>query len=372
MEEVINHSNLCMKNKSDYCRDYWKTEQEVHPEKPSKSRACRNLMADFPDLFIDFEDVRRLMRQAIKNKSATEIQQERDLLQYRTPLIETNKKEKDFHWTRVVPLMQAMQKMSEEMSSSQNYGTWKIETDEPICIVGIGDTQLGSWGTDYNLFTEMTKELIETPNLYAVLLGDLNQMAIQIKQGISSLNDNLMPPKWQIYFLESWLQDVKHKIIASTWDNHSVMREEAAIGYSIYAEIFKRVTIYTNGIGHIDLTIGDQVYKLAISHFFRGKSFINRVHAPVRYLTHEGQDRDIAMQGDYHEPGITKFHQSGRDKVAMVCGSIQTDSPFAKRFFSLKTCPVMPCFVLDPKEKMITPYWSVKEWLKANPPKNKL
>lgn len=288
----------------------------------------------------------------------------RDFNQYKTKDIETDKKVSEFHWRTVLPHVQSLQRVFKEASGSQDSATWKIKTSRPICVVVIGDLQLGSWGTDYDLFMKVTDEIINTPDLYVILVGDLLQMAIKMRT-VLEVVDNALPPKAQLYLLDSWLQDIKHKVIASTWDNHSVMREEAAAGYSTYAEIFRRHTIYHNHIGHLDIHVNGNVYKWAVSHFFRGRSLLNNVHAPMRYLRHEAPDREIAAQGDFHLPGVAKYWEGGRERVAIVCGSIQTESGYAKRFFSLKTCPTYPCVTLGHKEKMITPYWSVKEWLNA-------
>lgn len=288
----------------------------------------------------------------------------RDVRQYQTEKITTDKKEHTFHWTDVIDPIQKFQAIAKSASGSQDKATWKISTDCPIAVTTIGDLQLGSWATDYDLFMKVTDEIINTPNLYVILVGDILQMAIKMR-GVLEMMDNIIPPKIQFYFLDSWLNDIKHKVIASTWDNHSVMREENQIGYSNYAEIFKRHTIYHNGIGHLDTIVNDQTYKWAVTHFFAGKSLINNLHAPMRYIRHEAPDRDIAAQGDFHKPGIAKYWEAGSARVAMVCGSIQTNSGYAKRFFSLTTCPTYPCVSLGHDKKYITPYWSVQEWLNA-------
>lgn len=288
----------------------------------------------------------------------------RDLVQYKTTQITTDKKEPSFHWRDVIDPIQRFQEIAKNASGSQDISTWKIKSDCPIAVTTIGDLQLGSWATDYDLFMKVTDEIINTPNLYVILVGDILQMAIKMR-GVLEVMDNIIPPKIQFYFLDSWLNDIKHKVIASTWDNHSVMREENQIGYSNYAEIFKRHTIYHNGIGHISTHVNNQEYKWAVTHFFAGKSLINNLHAPMRYIRHEAPDRDIAAQGDFHKPGIAKYWEAGSARVAMVCGSIQTNSGYAKRFFSLTTCPTYPCVALGHDKKFITPYWSVAEWLSA-------
>jgi hypothetical protein len=289
--------------------------------------------------------------------------QQHDKEQYKTDAITTDKKVADFHWRSVIPHIQALQTIFQEASGAQDYSHWTIKTDRPIGVAVVGDLQLGSWATDYDLFMRVTEEIIETPDLYTILVGDLLQMAIKLR-GVLEAMDNAIPPKVQMYLLDSWLKDIKHKVIASLWDNHSVMREENGTGYSAYAEIFKRHTIFHNHIGHLDVQVNDQVYKWAVSHFFRGKSLLNNVHAPMRYMRHEAPDRDIAVQGDFHLPGIAQYWEAGKERIAAVCGSIQTESGYAKRFFSLTTCPTYPCIALDHEEKRMTAYWSIKNWLK--------
>lgn len=286
----------------------------------------------------------------------------RDAEQYKTPAITTDKKVGVFSWRDVLKPVQELQEIKEKASSSQDKSTWSIQTDKSICVVVIGDWHMGSWGTDYELFKQCTDEIINTPNLYVIIVGDMLQMAIKLR-GVLEVTDNALPPKFQMQMLDSWLQEIKHKVIASTWDNHSVMREENATGFSMYSQIFSRHVIYHNHIGHLDTVVGKQTYRWAVSHHFRGRSELNPCHSPMKYMRYQAHDRDIAAQGDYHLPGIIKYTEGGREKVAMVCGSLQTGSGYAKRFYTLTTHPVFPCVALSPHEKLITPYWSIKEWL---------
>ena len=315
------------------------------------------ILSEKHNITVNPETFRTYVRKYIKGK-------ERDREQYKTDAIETDKKIENFHWRDWVKPIQKLQKLASKGSGGQDFATWKIKTDREICVLVLGDTQLGSWATNYEQFMQITEDILTIPDLYVILVGDLLQTAIKMR-GVLEVMDNLIPPKFQMKFLDSWLMEIKHKVIASTWDNHSVMRQEDAVGYSEYSEMFKRHTIYFGHIGHLDMQVGNVVYKWAVSHFFTGKSLLNPLHAPMRYMRHEGQDRDIAAQGDFHRAGIMKYVEGRQDRVAMVCGSIQTDSGYGKRFFSLRTTDNFPCVTLNPKEKMITPYWSVKEWLEA-------
>ena len=274
--------------------------------------------------------------------------------------IEDGRKVEFSDWRDTLGAMKHLQRIRK--SNSSNNPTVKIDTDKPIAIIGIGDTQVGSWGTDYELFQKMTDEIVNTPNLYVILLGDILQLAIKLR-GVAEVQDNMIPSGMQYDFLDSWLSEVGHKVLAATWCNHGPMREERGIGYSPSARIFSKYTHYFSGIGHMDLHVGSQVYKIAATHFFRGRSMYNPVHGGSRYMREMACDRDLTMAGDSHVPGMLKYNEGGNTRVALNCGSIQTNSSYAKRFFSLTTAPVFPCAVLSPDEHVVTPFWSVKEWL---------
>lgn len=334
--------------------------KELHRELGSASRVAEIFKEKY-NLSADKDSVRRNISVYCKSQQPPK---ERDAEQYGTPSISTDKKIENFNWREWINPIQKLQDLAQKGSGGQDFAKWSIDTDEEICVLVLGDTQLGSWATNYEQFMQITEDILTIDNLYVILVGDLLQTAIKLR-GVLEVMDNLIPPKFQMKFLASWLHEIKHKVIASTWDNHSVMRQEDAVGYSEYSEIFKRHTIYFGHIGHLDVKVGDIVYKWAVSHFYAGRSLLNPLHAPMRYMRHEGQDRDIAAQGDFHRAGILKYMEGMKERVAVVCGTIQTDSGYGKRFFSLRTTDNFPCVALHPKEKIMTPYWSVKEWLAA-------
>jgi hypothetical protein len=297
------------------------------------------------------------------NENVTRKGLSRDLVQYNTEDIKTDKVEMgEFDWRDAIRPLKEFQNIFKAHKGSQDFASWEIKTKKPICVLVLGDTHMGSWATDYDKLIAITDEIINTPNLYVILVGDLLQMSIKLR-GVLEVSDNALPPYWQIRFLESWLMSVKHKVICSTWDNHSVMREENAVGYSTYAEIFKRHTIYHSGIGHVDIKVGKEVYKVAVAHFFRGRTMLNPVHGQMRYMRFEANDREICAAGDSHVAGLIKYKEGGTTRIALNSGSLQ-NSGYGKRLFSLKHQDHFPCFSLDPNRHEITPYWSVSEWLK--------
>lgn len=279
------------------------------------------------------------------------------------PAVQANKKRGEFHWREWVPAMKQMQALKKKSSFSQDEAVIELgDGSSPIAIAPFSDQHMGAWSTNYDSLVELTDELLNTPNLYIGLLGDYGHYAIKLRN-VLEVSDNLLPPEQQTDFIESWFNEIWHKVAFATWENHGIERQEKQAGESSSKRLLNRKVTYFNGIGHIDVKVGKQVYNGAASHKFRGKSIDNPCHAQMRYMRREGIDREFAIQGDTHVPGMAKYTDGPKERVAINCGSIQEGSGYAKRYFSLTTHPVYPILVLHPDKHMMTPYWSVKEWL---------
>lgn len=274
----------------------------------------------------------------------------------------SDKKIGEVGWRDYVDFAKSAQEFKQKASWSQDHGRIHFDVDEPMFVLAVSDFHLGSWGTDYDTLMRVTEEILETPNLYLMILGDMEQMSIKLRN-VLEISDNLLPTEWQIDMLESWVNDVADKVIAALWDNHSVEREEAVTGRSAYKRLMSRKAIYHNGIGHLDVTVGGETYRIAASHKFRGRSELNPLHAQMKYARFQAQDREIIMAGDSHVPGIAKYVDGDKVRLALNAGTLQTNSGYAKRYFSLSTHPVMPGFTLHPDRHVFTPFWSVEEWL---------
>lgn len=274
-----------------------------------------------------------------------------------------DKQEPTFHWRNAIEHAKRGQHLADTMRESQDFATIELDAEEedPF-ILFLSDTHIGDWSTDYDLFARITDEILETPGLYVGLLGDLANMAIRLRGVAEVTGGALFTPEQQVKILDSWLTDIAHKVVFATWDNHGVEREEQASGFSAIKHIQAKRFVYFGGIGHPDIRVGNEVYKFAVSHRFRGSSLDNPCHGGMRYLRREGHQRELAAMGDYHVPGIVKFTHGESEKVALNAGSIQTHSPYARRHFSLFTNPSMPGVVLESTRHCITPFYSVGEW----------
>jgi hypothetical protein len=271
----------------------------------------------------------------------------------------SDKKEADFDYKEILEHALKSQELYAKNNLSQTDAVFKINSNKPIYVVFLGDTHIGSSGMDIKAFRKITEEILSIDNLYVILLGDLMEMAIKMRS-VHEVMGNIIPPKWQFKILDAWLEEIKHKVICATWDNHCIMREENVLGWSPTAELLSKKVIYHSGIGHINIHVNEQVYKLAVSHFFRGNSIFNPNHELGRYIRNEYYDADIVAQGDRHVPAIQILPISGRIRALIKCGTHNVNSGYAKRFYSLKTFDYMPVVKLWHDEKEFTPFLSLK------------
>jgi hypothetical protein len=280
------------------------------------------------------------------------------------PTITDNAKEPDMDWREWVAWMKAGQALRKRAKGSPD-GEATIavaEAAEPVAFIVVGDTHLGAWSADLDVFERVTDDILSVPNLYVALMGDLAHMAIKLR-GVVEVGDNLAPADMQLLTVANWLQEFQDRVLFACWGNHEVERVEVQAGLNPYGELYKRAARhYFNGIGHLTITVNGIDYRIAASHVFRGRSEYNPCHAQVKYVWKQGPDRDIAIAADSHVPGILHFTVGPAPKLAVNCGSSQTQSGYAQRYFSLFTHPTFPVVVLDHERKAFTAHPSIAAW----------
>lgn len=273
-----------------------------------------------------------------------------------------DKKRGKVNWREMAKWARDGQDIKGRMSSSNDFGTIKLgDGSRPIILATFSDTHIGAWGSDYREFERMTNELITTPNLYVALLGDYCEFAIKLRSVLETTSQ-VFTPDMQLEFLEDWLMEIKPKVAFATWDNHAVEREEKQSGVSGVKRLLSKNVMYFNGIGHVDIRVGRETYKIAASHRFKqGSSTMNPCASMMRYMRFEGLDREICMQGDTHKPGMTQYKDGNLLRLCINAGTLHLNSGYAKRYFSLFTAPDYPCLVLYPDKHIAVPFWSIPE-----------
>jgi hypothetical protein len=279
-----------------------------------------------------------------------------------TAPIYENKKQSTFYWRDALPVLQSMQDMvnnakREQKRASVTAGDGKA----PIGVMILADTHIGAVGTDYRLFLELTDIILNTPNLYVVLAGDLLEWSIRLRS-VAEQCAQILPVELQEQFMDQWLYEIAHKVIAASWCNHETSRSQQLSGFSVMKSMQSKLFPYYDGIGHISLTTGSQTYEFAMSHKFKGATSNDSTRGCRLYMTKE-PTIEIGLQADAHVPKIEKYVVGATPKAAMCCGTLNIDSDYAVRGFSISTSSAFPVMLLSPKVHMFTPLFNIDEFL---------
>ncbi|HET9087121.1 MAG TPA: hypothetical protein VFN53_06350 [Acidobacteriaceae bacterium] len=277
------------------------------------------------------------------------------------PALQAAKKIGVTDWREWSDWAKAGQNLKKKASNSQEQAAFSLgEGKRPVILATFSDQHIGSWGCDYDLFAQITKEIVETPNLYLAMLGDETETAIKLRSVLEVVSQ-VIPPEQQEQFMESWLTEIAPKVAFATWSNHGVERQEKQAGSSVVKNILSRQAVYYNGIGHADIQVGEQIYRCAASHRFTGRSMYSSTHGPRRYARHYAPDRELILQGDLHTPELMQYHEAAMHRVAITSGSLQLNSGYAKRYYTLTTIPAYPCVVLHHDKHLMVPFWAIKD-----------
>lgn len=280
------------------------------------------------------------------------------------PLVEYHdKKIGGFNWRDSLEAVRGLQELRIKASWSQQNATIRIGDGScPVGVMILSDMHIGSMGTDYALFVELTDIILNTPHLFVAIVGDEVEWAVRLRS-VAEVCAQVLDPSLQLEFIESWLDEIMHKVIFATWSNHSTDRSEQLIGACPVKNILaKRVPFFT-GIGHAELLVGDQTYWMAASHLFKGVTQADSTAGCKRYMRLEWTKAEVAVQGDCHRAGISVYNEGNRNLVAISSGTLNVHSGYAARNFSLFTSSAFPVLALWPDTHRLVPFYNVDQFL---------
>jgi hypothetical protein len=277
-------------------------------------------------------------------------------------VVKSDKKKADFKWREWADHAERTQELYRRASVSQKFATIKLgDGKRPVCLLPFSDQHIGSRGMSYAIFRKMTEEILETPDLYIAIMGDLAEFAIKLRS-VAEVCAQIFGPDKQMQFVEDWFDEVKSKVAFCTWGNHEDERTENQAGFGAMKWIMGKEAVYFDGIGHVDIQAGKQTYNWAVTHKFRGSSFQNPCHAGMRYMRFQGVDREIAWMGDIHQPAFIRYFDGPKERCSGVAGTLNIDSAYASRYFSIFTQPMYPCVVMRPDAHRFTALMNLREW----------
>lgn len=255
-------------------------------------------------------------------------------------------------------------KLSKENGFGSQIATHEFKQDS-VSIVFSSDWHLGSISTNYETFMRNIEYIMETPNLYIVVVGDTIDNFLTFPDK-SAMLGQILTPQYQKKMLKSILDELVStgKLIATGWGDHDSRFEEKLSGSDVIKTLSEGKVPYFAGKGVLRLKIGSQEYTCAVTHKSRFSSYLNETHSPSQeYRTFV--PADICVTGHHHSPAYSVCNRfpiareagmkCGGQVILIRTGSYKENDTFSIRFWNVGTIGT-PTVVLYGSEWKLVPF----------------
>lgn len=185
--------------------------------------------------------------------------------------------------------------------------TITVPGNVPIGIVFVSCMHLGSRYVQHKAFADFLEQVIAIPNLYWIDLGDQVEGMQGFFDVASAHEQALADPKLQRLLLAHVLDKLASagRLLCGFAGQHGAdwARRKSAED-PIKRLYLERNIRYFDGQVYLNLTVGDQRYKIFAAHQLPGRSMYNKVHAQRRAALFKAPNADIVVQGDAHQYAV--------------------------------------------------------------------
>lgn len=263
---------------------------------------------------------------------------------------------KKVNWRELSKLAKDHSKIKERLCPSQTEAFASVP--ESCVVMLLGDLHIGAPGVDYQFLEDLT-DFIKKEQVYFILAGDELDTFFSGFYSALPVQEQVLSPDEQIFFLESWLEEIGEYLLCSCWGNHTHERIEKLTGLKFYDRLKARFAPYFGGIGKLNLTVGKVEYKVILTHKPPGKSVFNPLHGAFN-LARRIVDGDVFIGAHYHSTAYGEWEIRGQDRIAVQTGTIKYSDDFSERHFRFgKTNIMIPALHFDGTRKHIVPFKSV-------------
>jgi len=239
---------------------------------------------------------------------------------------------------------------------------YDYDPNKPLILVFMADVHFGSLHVDYARFKQDLELILKTPNCFLVLGGDDVDNYQKNFRNAKAVHSAIFNPQLQRQIWMDILREAGGKIVAKIRGNHNEFSDMAS-GDDADWYVHKDANYaYIPDGGLIELTVGDQVYKILIHHKPQGNSQKNKTNANKNMLQKKYPMADITVSEDKHDPVMeTEFlydHDAAKQVVHVRCGTYKTDGDdYAYRGWK-EGVHGTPTIVLYPGKKKMVPFLS--------------
>lgn len=193
-------------------------------------------------------------------------------------------------------------RQSQYKESDQRKNKVEISFDQEPIINLIGDAHIGGPETDYKRLNAEIEIISQTPNSYAIMLGDTVDSFFFNPAQFEQIEQ--VPEQFEyIRSIYEKLGEKNKLLVAFSGDHEDWIKKSGANPYAEFSNRFN--AYYMHGVGYITLKVGEMDYKMVAAHRLPGFSMYNNSHAEMR-LSREVQGGDIYVGAHNHVKGFVE------------------------------------------------------------------
>jgi len=245
-----------------------------------------------------------------------------------------------------------------------------IKTTRPYAVLFSSDWQLGSLGTDLELWKSHIETFLSIENMGMIVVGDLISNCYTHRTLVPVLSQ-VMSPVEQMRFVRELLEEIisKNKLISVTLSEEHDQRDARDTGMSALIEILRplQVPLFDNR-GCLILEVGKQQYVLDIVHKSRYSSFLNELHSGNREARLH-LPANVIVTAHRHRPALGKYFwfqeladvlkfcnapvTLGGEVFLVQTGTYEKESTYGNQFFGTLPSAELQILVFWPDEHRI-------------------
>jgi predicted MPP superfamily phosphohydrolase len=196
----------------------------------------------------------------------------------------------------------------------------KFPENKDITIVPVGDIHLGAAEHMEAAWREFRTKILENPNAYILLLGDLLNNAI--KSSVSNIYDEIIRPREAKKMMVEMLKPLKDRILCAVTGNHERRSSREVDDDAVYDIMCKLdlEDLYRENIAFLKIQMGDQngngqynpTYVLVVTHGAGGGVLTGGVINRAERFAYAIDGADALVVGHSHKPFVS---QPGKLKI---------------------------------------------------------
>lgn len=226
------------------------------------------------------------------------------------------------------------QGFNKERAIEQEHATWLCEgefPELPVAITFVTDIHYGSLAVDYDLLNQHMETVVETPNMFMLMGGDLVDAFNPIKHA-KAMRGDALPVEEQIEAIMDRVGylDQIGKLGGVQLGNHDDFVDVAGIDF-VYFLRELQCPVFT-GAGDLDVVVQGQNYRIFWSHAHWGNSKLNPTNACKRAIEHSSPEADLVFLGHTHQSTQEHFDRAGIDRGGIVGGTYKLNDSYGRKW----------------------------------------